>query len=112
MYNKLNNTVKDIFNCIHRNYSAIESPNELNEVTRLLCIAMDISYWKNAITKDYVVEETYEDEVYIFDTSRLMFWKPNSKGYTSCFQDAGLYSVKKAKEICKDSSDNKIVLIG
>lgn len=101
-------TFEDFYKVIKDNYSGKATIDEMLECNMLFSILSEIGYAEKSLSGEFDLSKA-PDEVYIFDTSRKMFWRNNGHGYTYYITEAGLFDIDFAKPFCEFGSDNKIV---
>lgn len=107
--NKLNDTIVDMLHVIDKHYGGSTSDKDFDEANMLRGIMLNINFLSSAQSNTFDIGNA-PDMVYLFDTTRKMFWKGNYHGYTYYIEEAGLYPLSYAERLVEDEiQDTKIV---
>lgn len=110
--NMLENFKEDIRKAIHELYDNVEyeiDPKDRKQLFVLYDLLVTNEYVVKAMTDDFDIENA-PNKVYLFDTSRNMFWK-DSHGYTRDIYSAALFSLEGAIIIADKDIDKTTKII-
>ena len=110
--NMLENFKEDIRKTIHELYDNVEyeiDPKDRKQLFVLYDLLSTNEYVVKAMTDDFDIENA-PNKVYLFDTSRNMFWKGNH-GYTRDIYSAALFSLEGAIIIADKDIDKTTKII-
>ena len=110
--NMLENFKEDIRKTIHELYDNVEceiDPKDRKQLFVLYDLLSTNEYVVKAMTDDFDIENA-PNKVYLFDTSRNMFWK-GSHGYTRDIYSAALFSVEGAIIIADKDIDKTTKIV-
>ena len=110
--NMLENFKEDIRKTIHELYDNVEyeiDPKDRKQLFVLYDLLVTNEYVVKAMTDDFDIENA-PNKVYLFDTSRNMFWK-GSHGYTRDIYSAALFSLEGAVIIADKDIDKTTKII-
>ena len=110
--NMLENFKEDLRKTIHELYDNVEyeiDPKDRKQLFVLYDLLVTNEYVVKAMTDDFDIENA-PNKVYLFDTSRNMFWK-GSHGYTRDIYSAALFSLDGAIIIADKDIDKTTKII-
>ena len=110
--NMLENFKEDLRKAIHELYDNVEyeiDPKDRKQLFVLYDLLVTNEYVVKAMTDDFDIENA-PNKVYLFDTSRNMFWK-GSHGYTRDIYSAALFSLDGAVIIADKDIDKTTKII-
>ena len=110
--NMLENFKEDLRKAIHELYDNVEyeiDPKDRKQLFVLYDLLVTNEYVVKAMTDDFDIENA-PNKVYLFDTSRNMFWK-GSHGYTRDIYSAALFSLDGAIIIADKDIDKTTKII-
>ena len=110
--NMLENFKEDLRKAIHELYDNVEyeiDPKDRKQLFVLYDLLVTNEYVVKAMTDDFNIENA-PNKVYLFDTSRNMFWK-DSHGYTRDIYSAALFSLEGAIIIADKDIDKTTKII-
>ena len=110
--NMLENFKEDIRKTIHELYDNVEyeiDPKDRKQLFVLYDLLVTNEYVVKAMTDDFDIENA-PNKVYLFDTSRNMFWK-GSHGYTRDIYSAALFSLEGAIIIADKDIDKTTKIV-
>ena len=110
--NMLENFKEDIRKAIHELYDNVEyeiDPKDRKQLFVLYDLLSTNEYVVKAMTDDFDIENA-PNKVYLFDTSRNMFWK-GSHGYTRDIYSAALFSLEGAIIIADKDIDKTTKIV-
>ena len=110
--NMLENFKEDLRKAIHELYDNVEyeiDPKDRKQLFVLYDLLVTNEYVVKAMTDDFDIENA-PNKVYLFDTSRNMFWK-GSHGYTRDIYSAALFSLEGAIIIADKDIDKTTKII-
>ena len=110
--NMLENFKEDLRKTIHELYDNVEyeiDPKDRKQLFVLYDLLSTNEYVVKAMTDDFDIENA-PNKVYLFDTSRNMFWK-DSHGYTRDIYSAALFSLEGAIIIADKDIDKTTKIV-
>ena len=110
--NMLANFKEDLRKTIHELYDNVEyeiDPKDRKQLFVLYDLLSTNEYVVKAMTDDFDIENA-PNKVYLFDTSRNMFWK-GSHGYTRDIYSAALFSLDGAIIIADKDIDKTTKIV-
>ena len=110
--NILENFKEDLRKAIHELYDNVEyeiDPKDRKQLFVLYDLLVTNEYVVKAMTDDFNIENA-PNKVYLFDTSRNMFWK-DSHGYTRDIYSAALFSLDGAIIIADKDIDKTTKIV-
>ena len=110
--NMLENFKEDLRKTIHELYDNVEyeiDPKDRKQLFVLYDLLVTNEYVVKAMTDDFDIENA-PNKVYLFDTSRNMFWK-GSHGYTRDIYSAALFSLDGAIIIADKDIDKTTKIV-
>ena len=110
--NMLENVKEDLRKAIHELYDNVEyeiDPKDRKQLFVLYDLLVTNEYVVKAMTDDFDIENA-PNKVYLFDTSRNMFWK-GSHGYTRDIYSAALFSLEGAIIIADKDIDKTTKIV-